>query len=1011
MDAILEQINAAGNAFVDFALPMLVQSSLLIVVLLGLDMILRRRKRAIFRYWIWMIVLVKLILPTTLSLPTSPAYWLDDDLRDVTARRPMPPERFEIAIPIAETLAEAPTVPEATLTARSGESIPPDPGPAPPVKAVVATPPAMPASSVAWQGFVLLLWLAVVITMTLLLVQRAFLVKGLIAQSKDANAEMLDILERGRKQMKVHRSVSLRLSPVAASPSVCGLFRPTILIPRSLAEKLNSQHLKSIILHELAHVKRGDLWLSLLQTALQIIYFYNPLLWLANAMIRKVREAAVDETVLAAMGEQAEDYARTLLDVSRLTFSRPALSLRLIGVVESRKALAGRIRHMASRPFPRTARLGIAGLLGVIVMAAVLLPMARGQNNGATEGRYGGGDGTVDEPYLVYTAEQLDSIGVNPGDWQKHFRLMADIDLSVYQGNTFHLIGNDVQAFGGVFDGNGKTISNFTYIVTGNEEQSDETVIAGIGFFRNVNNYYAVIKDLGFIDPNIHPTPTCSKRVESVGALVGSFSTGLIDNCYVEGGSVRGERRVGGLVGISQGVISKCYTTCVVESAEPRLLDVQRRSEFIGGLVGWNYGEIANCHATGDVAGEAYIGGLVGRCYKIGAIADSWAGGDISGERQVGGLVGGNDVPLTNCYATGSATGQSHVGGLAGASDGSLSNCYATGSVSADNQQAGGLTGSNNGVMSECYATGSVVASYMAGGGLVGLNGGTIQRCYSRSQVSGGSNIGGLVGWNRKGTEDFLGTPLVYNGIIEDSYAQGSVSGVSDRYSIGGLIGGVDGGILSRCYAAGEVTGSGRVGGLVGYVGDSFPFEIEQCFWDIKASNQAYSAAGTGLNTEAMQDPNTFLAAGWDFTGETANGLADFWTMNINTDSCPQLAWSVEPEPFLVFEFNEDPNWTTQGQWQFGRPQGLGGAEHGHSDPNSGYTGGNVYGVNLAGDYDATDTNPHYLTAGPFDCSQYSWVKLQFARWLNSDEADYAKAFVQVSTNGANWHTVWQYDD
>jgi hypothetical protein len=190
---------------------------------------------------------------------------------------------------------------------------------------------------------------------------------------------MVAIFEEGRKQMKIHRRIVLRLSTVAAGPAVCGLFRPTILIPQTFADKLSSWHLRSIILHELAHVKRGDLWVSLFQTILQIAYVYNPLLWVANAMIRKVREAAVDETVLVAMGEQAEDYPRTLLDVSRLAFSRPALSLRLIGVVESRKALTGRIRHIVSRPFPRTAKLGIVGLLGVIVIAAILLPMARAQ--------------------------------------------------------------------------------------------------------------------------------------------------------------------------------------------------------------------------------------------------------------------------------------------------------------------------------------------------------------------------------------------------------------------------------------------------------------------------------------------------------------------------------------------------------------------------------------------------------------------------------------------------------
>ena len=383
MNVIMEQINSAGNAFVDFAVPMLLQSSVLIIILLVLDLILKKRIRAVFRYWIWMIVLLKLVLPTTLSSPTSPAYWLGDDLHEVVEQEPIVPAKPEAASPIAVTPVEGPILPQATLAPRPAESIRLDPGLPLPVEAVITTPPAVAAPSVAWQGFAFLLWLAVVITMTLLLVQRAFFIRGLLARSQDAGAEMLTIFEQGRKQMKVRRSAALRLSPLAASPSVCGLFRPTILIPQSLADRLDAKHLRSIILHELAHVKRGDLWVSLLQTVLQIVYVYNPLLWVANAMIRRIREEAVDEMVLVAMGEQAEDYPRTLLDVSRLTFRRPALSLRLIGVVESKKALAGRISHMASRPFPETAKLGVIGVLGVVMVGAVLLPMARAQKKDA----------------------------------------------------------------------------------------------------------------------------------------------------------------------------------------------------------------------------------------------------------------------------------------------------------------------------------------------------------------------------------------------------------------------------------------------------------------------------------------------------------------------------------------------------------------------------------------------------------------------------------------------------
>ena len=75
------------------------------------------------------------------------------------------------------------------------------------------------------------------------------------------------------------------------------------------------------------------------------------------------------------------------------------------------------------------------------------------------QAQYGGGSGEPNDPYLIYTAEQMNAIGANPNDWDKHFKLMADIDLSAYTGTAFNIIGS----FRGVFDGNGHTISNFTY--------------------------------------------------------------------------------------------------------------------------------------------------------------------------------------------------------------------------------------------------------------------------------------------------------------------------------------------------------------------------------------------------------------------------------------------------------------------------------------------------------------------------------------------------------------------
>jgi hypothetical protein len=150
------------------------------------------------------------------------------------------------------------------------------------------------------------------------------------------------------------------------------------------------------------------------------------------------------------------------------------------------------------------------------------------------QAQYGGGSGTAENPFLIFTAEQINAIGANQGDWDKHFRLMADIDLSNYKGTDFNIIGYFVglnspenKPFTGVFDGNGKKILNFSYTSKG---------VSNIGLFGYVDDPNAQIIELGLINPNIDididtgtEEPVGSK---CVGSLVGYFWSGTITNCY-----------------------------------------------------------------------------------------------------------------------------------------------------------------------------------------------------------------------------------------------------------------------------------------------------------------------------------------------------------------------------------------------------------------------------------------------------------------------------------------------
>jgi len=360
---VLIGLNNIGRLFCDYAAGVFVQSALLVISLFVVDLLLRKRIRAVFRYCLWMLVLAKLILPPTLSLPTGIGYWVGDHL---PAALPTSKQAFDMA-QLASSSAEMLDVQPAGDIAKNEPSI-------------------LPANSantaLTWQAVLFVLWLVGVLAFLVLLFQRVKFVRGLIATSNPAEGELLGLLKQCRRQVGIRGKVMLRISDNVPSPAVCGLLRPTVLIPASLVEKLSPEGLSATLIHELAHIKRGDLWVNSLQTFLQVVYFYNPFVWFANAIIRKVCEEAVDETVLVTLGGQAEDYSNTLINIGEMVFWKADLGLRLIGVAESKKALQWRIRHMLNRPIPKSSKLGALGIIVIFTIAAVLLPMAKAEKSG-----------------------------------------------------------------------------------------------------------------------------------------------------------------------------------------------------------------------------------------------------------------------------------------------------------------------------------------------------------------------------------------------------------------------------------------------------------------------------------------------------------------------------------------------------------------------------------------------------------------------------------------------------
>ena len=357
---VLIGLNNIGRVFCDYAAGVFVQSALLVILLLVVDLLLRKRVRAVFRYCVWLLVLVKLILPPMLSLPTGIGYWVGD--------------RFPAAFPASSQAFDVAGLERASPSGEMPQVQPPRDLPDNDSSIMLADSALTPLT---WQAILFVLWLVGVLAFLALLVQRVRFVRGLIALSSPAKKELLGLLEQCRRKIGVRWDIRLRISDTIPSPAVCGFFRPTVLIPAPLIEKISPEGLRATLIHELAHIKRGDLWVNSVQTFLQVIYFYNPFVWFANSIIRRICEEAVDETVLVTLGGQAKNYCNTLIDIGEMAFWRADLGLRLIGVAESKKALKWRIRHMLNRPIPKSAKIGVLGTIVIIVIAAVLLPMAK----------------------------------------------------------------------------------------------------------------------------------------------------------------------------------------------------------------------------------------------------------------------------------------------------------------------------------------------------------------------------------------------------------------------------------------------------------------------------------------------------------------------------------------------------------------------------------------------------------------------------------------------------------
>lgn len=280
---------------------------------------------------------------------------------------------------------------------------------------------------------------------------------------------------------------------------------------------------------------------------------------------------------------------------------------------------------------------------------------------------FAGGNGTVESPYEIKTAVQLDSVRNYMED---HFILMNDIDLSTEYpvwlplGKTENAEKlTSFVAFNGTFDGQGHVISGIKIIYTGTY----------VGFFAVVGG---TIKNLGV-------KGTVNAEGASVGLLagyLGQSTVSIIENCFAEGTVVATLEGTAGGAGVLLGtqtkvnsVVRNCYSAgSVTNLKQPYTGGICGRAAQAGGMV-------TNCYSTAKVVGQNYVGGVIGR-------------------------INGNNVNYN--YSTGEVEGNEYVGGVAGEiySNSTTSGLVAANSsISATTGSVGRVVGNKLGDVEDVY--------------------------------------------------------------------------------------------------------------------------------------------------------------------------------------------------------------------------------------------------------------------------------------------------------------------
>jgi beta-lactamase regulating signal transducer with metallopeptidase domain len=392
----IEQLAQTWSAWI---VPASWQLALLVCLVAAVLVVTSRRVSPQLRHALWLLVLLKVFLPPSLTAPWSVGRWGVAPLLNQTSisQTLSPSGRTTEPRTAAESLGQAARPIDETGAAQAS-----------PLASDSGMSPAALLMLVWFAGF-LAFWGAV-----------AWRYARLLSSSRAADTidegPVRVTLEQMALAMGLRQKPELLSTTDVTSPFLFGILRPRIVLPeRSLAE-FGATELRAVLTHELVHWRRHDTWIGWIQVLAQSLFWFHPFVWWANYQLRHERECACDEAVLRLAQITPEDYGDSIVYVLRASRGRSIVAGSLVGVFERGTKLQDRLEGIMNYE-PSKRRFGWMSRAAVVALAVLLLPLDPGDAELAADEAPAAQRAPVKTPFpqVVSTIPTIGATDIDPG--------------------------------------------------------------------------------------------------------------------------------------------------------------------------------------------------------------------------------------------------------------------------------------------------------------------------------------------------------------------------------------------------------------------------------------------------------------------------------------------------------------------------------------------------------------------------------------------------------------------